>query len=62
MALLDHPTDALEVFEAVFLTPQPRGAAYDAFWRVSVPLPEGSGVLAGDSPAFRCAYTLQIYL
>ncbi len=55
VALLDHPTDAVDVFEAVFLTPQARGAPYDAFWRVSSPLPESAASLENDSPPWRYA-------
>lgn len=58
VALLDHPTDAVDVFEAVFLTPQARGAPFDAFWRVSAPLPESATALSGDSPPWRCVHML----
>ena len=58
VALLDHPTDAVDVFEAVFLTPQARGAPFDAFWRVSAPLPESATALSGDSPPWRCVHVL----
>ncbi len=55
--LLDRPSDAVEVFEAVFLNPLPRGAPFDAFWRVSVPLPQQPASLSEDSPHWRCALT-----
>ncbi|CAL8472362.1 g11905 [Coccomyxa elongata] len=51
--LLDRPTDAVEVFEAVFLNPLPRGAPFDAFWRVSVPLPQQAASLSEDVPRWR---------
>ena len=55
--LLDRPADAVEVFEAVFLNPHSRGAPFDAFWRVSVPLPQHAASSTADVPHWRCEPT-----
>ena len=53
LALLDAPHSPEGAFAALFLNRQSRCASFDAFWRVSLPLPADALDGGADQPEYR---------